>query len=234
MNAWMLDNSLWIAALGLMLASSGIDGAYLSKMMEPRLWVLGYVLNTMSDISGMIIMYWFGRLRQERKGSKRYRLAIALLPAELVTVAYSWFFSWRQLITVLPTTEGLAAQWVAPIAAGFIPLLLAFIGWGQALKAGRFLEPMAEIVATMPHKDDKPDIPPYIVGQLPDTKWTEADFVRLISTPVSLTPAMCLEIARIADVHPRTVGRWQDRANGKVTSRRHNKQEMWEDVLNGR
>ena len=35
-NIWhgILNNSLWIAALGLMLASSGIDGAYLAKMME--------------------------------------------------------------------------------------------------------------------------------------------------------------------------------------------------------
>jgi len=117
----MINNSLWLAALGLMLASSGIDGAYMSKMMEPALWPLGYVLNTVSDVSGMIIIYWFGRLRQDRKGSKRYRLAIALLPAELIAVGYSWFFSWRQLIIVLPNVEGQEAYWVAPIAAGFTP-----------------------------------------------------------------------------------------------------------------
>ena len=144
----LLDNSLWLAALGLMLASSGIDGAYMARMMEPQLWPLGYVLNTVSDLSGLIIMLWFGRLRQGRKGSKRYRLALALLPAEIIAIAYSWFFSWLQLRMVLRPIEGVDAHWVAPIAAGFIPLLLAFIGWGQALREGRFEEPVAQTAAS--------------------------------------------------------------------------------------
>jgi len=138
MTQWMINNSLWLAALGLMLASSGIDGAYMSTMMDPRLWFLGYVLNTVSDISGMVLMYWFGRLRQERRGSTRYRLALVLLPAEIIAILYSWFFSWLQLRTVLQPREGADSLWIAPIAAGFIPLLLAFIGWGQALREGRF------------------------------------------------------------------------------------------------
>jgi len=217
---WLLDNSLWLASLGLMLASSGIDGAYLAKMMEPQLWPLGYVLNTVSDVSGMILIYWFGRLRQDRKGSKRYRLALALLPAEVVAIAYSWFFSWLQLRMVLKPVEGVDAQWIAPIAAGFIPLLLAFIGWGQALREGRFEETLAakaERVAGEVANDDKPVTPPYIVGALPKTKWTEADFARLVPAPAALTPSMRLELAGIAGVHPRTVGRWQDRADGKGT-----------------
>lgn len=137
---WLLNNSLWLAALGLMLASSGIDGAYMSYMMEDPLWSLGYVMNTMSDVSGLIIMYAFGRLQQESKNTKKWKLSRVLLGAELVAVAYSWFFSWRQLLRALQPIEQAATCWVAPIAAGFIPLLLAFIGWAQALRAGKFGE----------------------------------------------------------------------------------------------
>lgn len=65
-------------------------------------------------------------------------------------------------------------------------------------------------------EDDKSDIPSYIVGPLPDTKWTEDDFARLVPDPARLTSAMRLELAVIAGVHPRTVGRWQGRAdNGR-------------------
>ena len=126
---WLLDNSLWLASLGLMISSSGIDGAYMSKMMEPSLWPLGYVLNTVSDVSGMVLMYAFGRLQQEHKNSKKWKLSKVLLGAEVVAILYSWFFSWLQLRIVLQPTERADAQWIAPIAAGFIPLLLAFIGW---------------------------------------------------------------------------------------------------------
>lgn len=135
---WLLGNSLWLAAFGLMLASSGIDGAYMASMMESNLWPLGYVMNTMSDVSGLAIMYWFGRLQQEHRGSKKWRLSRVLLGGEVVAVCYSWFFSWRQLIRTLQQVEYQDTIWVAPIAAGFIPLLLAFIGWAQALRAGRF------------------------------------------------------------------------------------------------
>jgi hypothetical protein len=130
------QNSLWIVALGLMLASSGIDGAYMARWMPGASW-LGYVLNTTADVAGLILMYWFGRLRQFSKNTKRHRMAIVLLPAEVITVAYSWFFSWRQLLLVLPSIEGAVAVWVAPVAAGFIPLLNAFIGYAQALLSGK-------------------------------------------------------------------------------------------------
>ena len=136
----LLDNSLWFAAIGLCLSSSGIDGAYMALMMEDPLWSLGYVMNTVSDVSGLIIMYAFGRLQQESKGSKKWKLSKRLLGAEVVAVLYSWFFSWRQLVRVLPDVEGPNTVWVAPIAAGFVPLLLAFIGWAQAIKAGKFEE----------------------------------------------------------------------------------------------
>ena len=155
MITWLLNNSLWLAAIGLMLASSGIDGAYLAKIMEPRLWPLGYVLNTVSDVSGLIITYAFGRLQQERRNSKKWRLSWALLGAEVVAVWFSWFFSWRQLRIVLPGVEGDYAESVAMIAAAFIPLLLAFIGWAQALQAGRFEEQGASKPAQPSAESDK-------------------------------------------------------------------------------
>jgi len=159
MSKWitrLLDNSLWLAALGLMISSSGIDGAYLVRMMEPRLWMLGYVLNTVSDVAGLTLMYWFGRLRAEPKKSKKHKYALALVPAEVVAVAYSWFFSWLQLRIVLRSIEGVDAQWIAPIAAGFIPLTLTSIGWAQAVRDGRF----GERKETQPAEDAWEPAPP--------------------------------------------------------------------------
>lgn len=130
------DSSLWLVGLGLMLASSGIDGAYMSTWMPPGFGWLGLVLNTTSDISGMVLVYWYARLQQDRSSRKR-RLSNVLLAAEAVTVLYSWLFSWRQLRLVLPNVEQVGWQWVSAVSAGFIPLLLAFVGYAQALLAGR-------------------------------------------------------------------------------------------------
>lgn len=145
---WARENSLWLVSIGLMLASSGLDGVYMGKWM-PIGWAwLGLVLNTMSDVGNMVLMYWYGRLKQQPKGSLRYRLAGALLPAELVAILYSWFFSWRQLRAILPGIEPADWRWVSAVAAGFIPLLLAFIGYAQSLLAGKLeierAEPMGE------------------------------------------------------------------------------------------
>jgi len=162
-------NSLWIAALGLMLSSSGIDGAYMAKMMEPFLWMLGYVMNSVADLAGLVIMYWYGRLQQEGKGSKRWKLSRALLGAEVVAISYSWFFSWRQLIRTLQLVEYQDTIWVAPIAAGFIPLLLAFIGWAQALRAGKFDDTVEQT--------SKAVVQPEIVE-------VQNDFVEALSCPI--------------------------------------------------
>lgn len=138
LGLWLRINSLWVAALGLMLASSGLDGAWLAKMMIPGQGWMGYVLNTTSDVAGCVIIYWFGVFRQSPKNTKRYKLALVLLPAEIVAVAYSWYFAYLQLMLVLPTVMQGDVRWVAVVSAGFIPLMLAFIGWAQALLAGKW------------------------------------------------------------------------------------------------
>lgn len=164
LSRWIRDQSLWLVGAGLMLASSGLDGVYMAKWMPTDWWPLGLVLNTVADVSNLTLMYWFGRFRQSPKGSKRYRLAAALLPAELVAVAYSWFLSWRQLRAVLPAVEPEHWRWVAPIAAGFIPLLLAFVGWAQALLAGKLDEVPAVGAASATRPAPEP-APAYVCEQ---------------------------------------------------------------------
>ena len=124
------DNALWVVGLGLMLASSGIDGAYMARW-NTWPWA-GFLLNTVADVGGMAIAYYYGVLVQDTTKKKR-RLARLLLGAEVVAVLYSWFFSWRQLLLVMPGIEGQDARWVAPISAAFVPLLLAFVGLAQSL-----------------------------------------------------------------------------------------------------
>lgn len=142
MRGWVWNNSLWLVGVGLMLASSGIDGAYMARWTT---WpILGYVLNTTADVCSEVLMYWYGRFQQDRSDRKR-RLSAALLAAEAVAVGYSWLFSWRQLRVMLQPAEPTDWQWVAPLAAGFIPLLLAFIGYAQSLLAGRIAaEPIGQ------------------------------------------------------------------------------------------
>ena len=135
---WLIDNSLWLAGLGLFVASSGIDGFYLVKL---NAWgaVGGYALNTTSDVVGMLLMYWFGVFRQSPNQKKR-DLSWGLLGSEVVTLLYSWLFSWRQYRQVIYTVEASALGGVREIEilafvfAGFIPLLLAFVGFAQGLQ----------------------------------------------------------------------------------------------------
>jgi len=131
---------LIVASAALMLASSGIDGAYMARWMPSGWGWLGFALNTTADLTGETLMYAFGRLQQERRGSKRQRASWAILGAEVVTVLFSWFFSWRQLRAVLPAVEPQAWNWVSAVSAAFVPLLLAFCGYAQAVLAGRFGE----------------------------------------------------------------------------------------------
>lgn len=135
---WIIDNSLWLAGIGLFVASSGIDGYYLVQL---NAWgaIGGYALNTTSDIVGMLLMYWFGVFRQSENETKR-KLSWGLLGSEVVTVLYSWLFSWRQYRQVIYTVETNALggaseiEVLAFIFAGFIPLLLAFVGFAQGLQ----------------------------------------------------------------------------------------------------
>ena len=145
MTIWrtLRRNSLWIISIGLMLASSGIDGAYMTAWMPVGAGWLGYVLNTTSDVASEILMYWFGRLQQERKGSKKWRFSWWILPAEIVIIGFSWFFGWRQLRLAMMDVEGMDTWWVAPIAAAFVPVLLAAVGYTQALVSGK-LDEIAE------------------------------------------------------------------------------------------
>lgn len=143
MKRWINDNALWLVGLGLMLASSGIDGAYMARLMS---WpLLGYVLNTTADVAGMTLTYYYGRLlRDNARTSNKHKQARYLIISEVVAVGYSWFFSWRQLRLVIQVIEPVDYEWIASVSAAFIPLLLAFIGWAQSL------------IVTPPDADGKP------------------------------------------------------------------------------
>lgn len=143
MKRWINDNALWLVGLGLMLASSGIDGAYMARLMS---WpALGYVLNTTADVAGMTLTYYYGRLlRDNARTSNKHKQARYLIISEVVAVGYSWFFSWRQLRLVIRAIEPVGYEWIAAVSAAFIPLLLAFIGWAQSL------------IVTPPDADGKP------------------------------------------------------------------------------
>ena len=135
-GTWILRNSLWLVSAGLMLSSSGIDGAYMAKIVP---WpVVGYVLNTVSDIGSEILMYWFGRIRQFPKNTKRYKMAGGLLFAEAILTGYAWLFGWRQLLPIITALENAqTAAWLAPVLAAFTPISLVAVGYTQALLAGR-------------------------------------------------------------------------------------------------
>jgi hypothetical protein len=106
--------------------------------MSPGLWFLGYILNTMTDITSMVLTYYYGIFSHDvdkREAAQR------LLNAEVVAVLYSWFFGWRQLRFMLPSVEvdpltGSAweVELVAFVSAGFIPLTLAVVGYAQSLQ----------------------------------------------------------------------------------------------------
>jgi hypothetical protein len=145
---WLARNSLWCIGILLMLASSGLDGAYMARWQPEQMAWLGYVLNTVADCGGMLLSYWYGRLQMDRSVVKRRRSRVLLI-GEGIAIAYSWFFSWRQLLIVLPAIEGGATAWVAPVTAGFVPLLLAAIGYTQALLAGRIESATAVSTATL-------------------------------------------------------------------------------------
>jgi len=118
-----------------MFCSAGVDGAYMAKLMPP---VMGYALNAVSDISAEVLVYWYARLRQYPKNTKRYKMAWALLIGEVLLTGFAWLFGWRQLLPIITALEGpQVAQWLAPVLAAFTPTLLIAAGYTQALLAGR-------------------------------------------------------------------------------------------------
>ena len=132
----ILKYSLWLAGIGLMLSSSGVDGAYLTRIMPEGFGWLGLILNTVADLSTMVLTYWYGVLKRENsKRAKLAKMANVVLAGEAFAFAYSAFFSWRQLLIVMLPVEGEATAIIAPIAALFVPGLLAFIGFTQSLLA---------------------------------------------------------------------------------------------------
>lgn len=133
----LMGNSLWIVSLGLMLASSAWDGGFLAKLMPVGFEWTGYVLNFTVDLAGMTLIYWYGRFRQCPRNTNRHKMALALIPGELIALGYSWFFSWLNLRTIMSTVVGQDAMWLAPIAAAYVPLQLLFIGTTQAILEGR-------------------------------------------------------------------------------------------------
>jgi len=148
---WLLSSSLWIVMIGLMLASSGLDGKYIASWMSPGSEWLGYVLNTVSDVASVFVMYWYGRLQQSRSSTKR-KLSDGLLAFEKISIAYSWLLSWRQLrmrlyqVEVATLSAKLAGSDLASVLevelaaflfAGLVPLSLVGVGYAQSLLAGR-------------------------------------------------------------------------------------------------
>lgn len=131
-----LKISLWAASAGLMLASSGLDGAYLSRLMPDGWAWLGLVLNTVADVTSELGMYWYGRLRMDASSTKRKR-ASWILVGQVVLVGYAWLFGWRQLVPRMRIVDPAAASWMAPLAAAFIPAALVVVGFIQSLLAGR-------------------------------------------------------------------------------------------------
>jgi len=153
-----------VYAISLMLASSGLDGMYLSRLMQP--WVLGYILNTAADITSVRLARQYARFQADRSPKKRRR-AWVILFAEVHSVLFSWFFSWRQLRLYLQATaletelfvgNIPASSIVAFVTAWFVPILLALVGYCQGLRAGRYEDaPVAE--STRP----QPAAPPPVV-----------------------------------------------------------------------
>jgi len=82
-----LQSSLWLASVGLLLSSSGIDGAYLAKLMPPGWGVLGLVLNTVSDIASEVMMYWYGRLQMDASSTKCPSLCLLAMRGFLAGVS---------------------------------------------------------------------------------------------------------------------------------------------------
>ena len=93
--SWILKNSLWIVAAGLMIASTCFDGVYLESL--SILTGFGFALNVFADVANPAMMYWYGRLQQDPKKAKRDK-SKSILTWERIAIAYSWLFSWSYCV----------------------------------------------------------------------------------------------------------------------------------------
>jgi len=153
---FLAQHSLWIVAAGLMISSASFDGVYLETLSV--ITGFGYAINVFADITNPALMYWYGRLQQDKYKAKREK-SKSILAWERVAIAYSWLFSWRQLrgrvylVEQAPLAAKLGGSEIATVIeiellafafAGFVPLMLAGIGALQALIAGRIEEKAGE------------------------------------------------------------------------------------------
>jgi len=156
-TAWQsfLRISLWLASAGLMLASSGLDGAYLAKLMPVGFGWLGLTLNTVSDIVSEIVMYWYGRLQMDASKTKQ-RLAKWLLAPQVLLIGYAWLFGWRQLLPIMRDLEPADYSWLSMLVAGFVPVGIVSVGFVQALLAGRIEKERAPQPAQAEYSQHEP------------------------------------------------------------------------------
>ena len=155
-TSWFYDHNLVLMGAGLLLASSALDGIYMGNAMMPVGYAgFGLLLNLVSDVCTLGLSYWYRRLRMDRSSVKR-KGAWVLLLTEVAATGYSWLFSWRQLLQVMPRVEGADAIWLAPLAAGFVPMLLFAIGYAEASRVGRLQTAKAAKVSEMKTQPTKP------------------------------------------------------------------------------
>lgn len=136
------ENMLMLAGMSLMLASAGVDGYFLSRWMTPGFEWMGYVLNLVSDASTYILSNMFARFQSDPNPRKR-RMSYVILAGEAIGICYAWLFTFlvlRMRLAVfftIPVFGNLRneIEILAAICAGFVPSLLAFAGYADALQS---------------------------------------------------------------------------------------------------
>lgn len=139
-KTWLqiLNNSLWVSSVAISVFSAGVDGEFMASW-QPWPW-MGYALNFSGDMTGEVLMYQFGKIQKENpKGSKRWRASWFILFGAIAALWFSWLFSWRQLMTMMPNQPA----WIPFVCAMFVPLMLLSIGYTQAIVESK-LEKMEE------------------------------------------------------------------------------------------
>jgi len=203
---WFLQASLWIASIGLMVASSGLDGAYLAQLMPAGWGWLGLLLNTMADITSELGMYWYGRLQMDRSSAKRDKSRWVLV-GQVALVGYAWLFGWRQLVPKMRQVDPDAAVWMAPMAAAFIPLALIVVGLIQALLSGRIedAKPDKPVPVGEPVVKDKPEPAPVPTPPAPEWPLEERRELVLVAMLDSNAPSQA-QLAERFGVSRQTIG----------------------------